>query len=365
MGEQKQYKVKMHDVTNDREVEVETTAGNTYAAYIEAESTYKKEHGLEWSATMYWLMVEPVFDEEIDPSDYEATYDLDDNQLRVSVLSKVPKAHWMAFKEDLGMQWAPRQRLFKGAWSRSRVELMQHWGIEIEIGACFDDPDARADRFGTYATNAERRSNQAYQRSHDLTSGIPMGQPILVGHHSEKRHRATLAKAHAAMDKTVKESRRSKYWEDRAASVILAHKKRNTVGAVYRRLLGVQKELRKALKNLEGAKTQYARDDYQMVVDVLELREEYLSGVYEALSEEKGVDLASNKDRVQVGMTVMYLGHEAKVLRKHQKTAKIQWRGQGAKFNVEYERLVLPKEVVDAEGEAGADRDGVEAGSVA
>jgi len=365
MGEQKQYTVKMYDVANDREVEVVTTAGNTYQAYLKAEGAYKKENGLEWSATMYWLMVAPVFEEELDPTDFEATYDLHDNQLRVSVLGKAPKEHWMAFKDDLSMQWAPRQRLFKGAWSRSRVELLQHWGIKVEIGACYDDPDARAERFGTYATNAGRRSAQAYQRSHDLTDGIPMGQPILVGHHSEKRHRATLAKAHAAMDKTVKESRRSKYWEDRAASVILANKKRNTVGAVYRRWLGVQKDLRKALKNLEDAKTPYEREDYQVVVDVLELREEYLSGVYEALAAENGVDPASNKDRVTVGMEVTYLGYPARVLRKHQKTAKIQWIGKSVKFNVEYERLVLPKEVADAEGEAGADRDAVEAGAVA
>ena len=129
MGEQKQYTVKMYDVANDREVEVVTTAGNTYQAYLKAEGAYKKENGLEWSATMYWLMVAPVFEEELDPTDFEATYDLHDNQLRVSVLGKAPKEHWMAFKDDLSMQWAPRQRLFKGAWSRSRVELLQHWAL--------------------------------------------------------------------------------------------------------------------------------------------------------------------------------------------------------------------------------------------
>ncbi|HAO14890.1 MAG TPA: hypothetical protein DDE71_04930, partial [Tenacibaculum sp.] len=43
----------------------------------------------------------------------------------------------------------------------------------------------------------------------ESATGIPFGQPILVGHHSEKRHRRTIEKAHRAMDKCLEESKKA------------------------------------------------------------------------------------------------------------------------------------------------------------
>lgn len=45
-----------------------------------------------------------------------------------------------------------------------------------------------------------RRSSDA---AHDAVAGIPPGQPILVGHHSERRHRAALKRHDNAMRRTI------------------------------------------------------------------------------------------------------------------------------------------------------------------
>jgi frataxin-like iron-binding protein CyaY len=83
----------------------------------------------------------------------------------------------------------------------------------------------------------ERRENkiEAYQRlaakngelatssfnhAHKLGDCIPMGQPILVGHHSEKRHRAHLTKMDNAMRKGVEAEKKAKYYEDRAETLL-------------------------------------------------------------------------------------------------------------------------------------------------
>ena len=89
----------------------------------------------------------------------------------------------------------------------------------------------KAEKLSGYAHNAIKRSNEAYKRS-DLSesaTGIPFGQPILVGHHSEKRHRRTIEKAHRAMDKCLEESKkaeehesRSKYWKNKANEINLS-----------------------------------------------------------------------------------------------------------------------------------------------
>jgi hypothetical protein len=76
--------------------------------------------------------------------------------------------------------------------------------------------ERRVERFETAAANAAQRSDSYYKRSNE---GLPeFGQPILVGHHSEKWHRRALAKAHNAMDKSVEEGKKANYYADKAES---------------------------------------------------------------------------------------------------------------------------------------------------
>lgn len=90
---------------------------------------------------------------------------------------------------------------------------------------------AKAERLNGYASNAEKRSQEHWKQSDmsEEATGIPFGQPILVGHHSERRHRKTLERAHRHMDKSVEESnkaeeykRRAEYWEGKANTINLS-----------------------------------------------------------------------------------------------------------------------------------------------
>ena len=51
-----------------------------------------------------------------------------------------------------------------------------------------------------------------------ISDGIPFGQPILVGHHSEKRHRRDIERMHRYTDKSIEEYKKAKYYERRAES---------------------------------------------------------------------------------------------------------------------------------------------------
>lgn len=89
----------------------------------------------------------------------------------------------------------------------------------------------KSDKLSGYAQNAEKRSNAAYKKA-DLSesaTGIPFGQPILVGHHSERRHRKVLENADRAMRKSIEEGekaedyqRRADYWEKKANTINLS-----------------------------------------------------------------------------------------------------------------------------------------------
>jgi hypothetical protein len=53
-------------------------------------------------------------------------------------------------------------------------------------------------------------------KAHNLGSVIPFGQPILVGHHSEGRHRALLKRIDTAHRKATEAIEKSEYYENRA-----------------------------------------------------------------------------------------------------------------------------------------------------
>lgn len=89
----------------------------------------------------------------------------------------------------------------------------------------------KAEKLSGYADNADKRSNEAYKKADlsEAATGIPFGQPILVGHHSERKHRKVLERADNAMRKSIEEDekaknyrRRAEYWERKANSINLS-----------------------------------------------------------------------------------------------------------------------------------------------
>lgn len=79
--------------------------------------------------------------------------------------------------------------------------------------------EARADRYRQYAENAEKRAAAAFNVSNDAVAAIPLGQPILIGHHSEKAHRRALERSNNAMSRSVRESEKAAYYRGKAEAV--------------------------------------------------------------------------------------------------------------------------------------------------
>lgn len=74
-------------------------------------------------------------------------------------------------------------------------------------------------RYEEMAAKTEAESNRMAQVSRDMISAIPMGQPILVGHHSEMRDRRYRQRAWDKMDKAFELSKKADYYERKAGSV--------------------------------------------------------------------------------------------------------------------------------------------------
>lgn len=70
----------------------------------------------------------------------------------------------------------------------------------------------KIERFKQLAEQARQRSQSNFEASNRISNFIPLGQPILVGHHSEKRHRNDLDKVCRLMDKSIEENNKSRYY---------------------------------------------------------------------------------------------------------------------------------------------------------
>lgn len=79
--------------------------------------------------------------------------------------------------------------------------------------------EARRERLENASDKAADMSARHYQASHAIVGQIPMGQPILVGHHSEARHRSDLARSDAHMRKAIEEDNKAKLLARKAKAV--------------------------------------------------------------------------------------------------------------------------------------------------
>lgn len=69
------------------------------------------------------------------------------------------------------------------------------------------------------AEQADKRSQSHYEKHRNIASVIPMGQPILVGHHSEKRHRNDLKRIDNEMRKSIQESEKADYYRNKVDNI--------------------------------------------------------------------------------------------------------------------------------------------------
>lgn len=196
------------------------------------------------------------------------------------VVRGTERAHAPAFKKTRdrlkwygagGFWYVPRTRdTVQPKWRVDRLaeELRAALpGVEVEVTHELGDgvrpaeerevdrkerAEERADRL---EDRADRIAGEAVARektAHDRADQIPFGQPILVGHHSEKRDRNFREKIRAGFDKA--HELRGEAAEARGA----AHTARKTVeraekpGAVLRRIDRLEAGRRKIERELEG-----------------------------------------------------------------------------------------------------------------
>lgn len=183
---------------------------------------------------------------------HEATYSAEDNKLRIYPAHRLSDEEYQAVK-DAGFKWAPKQALFVAPrWTPAREDLcMEYAGaIEPEGTTLAERAAAKADRLGDLSLKRANDANAFSAAADQISQRFYMGQPILVGHHSERKARKDQQRMHAAMEQSVKAAGLSEYWAYRAAGVERHANDKNRSDVRARRIKTLLKDLRDKQRDL-------------------------------------------------------------------------------------------------------------------
>ncbi|WP_226554827.1 DUF3560 domain-containing protein [Celeribacter naphthalenivorans] len=190
-------------------------------------------------------------------SDYiaSATYSPEDNKIRLYPFSRLDKETFARVKEA-GFRWAPKQELFVAPkWTPAREDLALELAGEIEPEemTLAERAQMKADRLDAIADKRAMEASAYHRRANELSRAFDMGQPILVGHHSERKARKTQERMHNAMDKAVKAHRQIDYWNYRAQGVEAYANMKNKPSVRARRIKTLLAELRDLQRTINAA----------------------------------------------------------------------------------------------------------------
>lgn len=182
--------------------------------------------------------------------DFDATYSPEDNKLRLYAAHRLPPDLYAQVKAA-GFRWAAKQELFVApAWTPSREDLALELAGEIgdEDTSLGDRAKDRAERFDGYRENRREDAQHAEATVSAIADGIPLGQPILVGHHSERHARRDAKRIENGMRRAIKMWETADYWRDRAAGAIRNAKYKQRPDVRARRIKKLEAEQRKHAK---------------------------------------------------------------------------------------------------------------------
>ena len=186
--------------------------------------------------------------------DFNATYSPEDNKLRLYADVRIDAEDWQAMKEN-GWRWAPKQELFYAFWSVKNEDFCLAIAGDIlpEEMTMVERAEAKAQRL---LILAEKRADQCvgYQRAaNDLKNRLDNNQPILLGHHSQRKAEKVNTQIDRAIDKAKETGAAVGYWVWRAQGVVGHANYKNAPRTIYNRIKTLLKDLRDAQKVINNA----------------------------------------------------------------------------------------------------------------
>ena len=174
------------------------------------------------------------------------TYSPEDNKLRIYPDTYLDEDTAARLKAE-GFRWAPVQKLYVApAWTPAREDLVTELcgSIQDEAVSLAERAEQRAEKFTEYAEHRNEDAAEASGKADRISSMRPLGQPILVGHHSEGRARRDIERVQENTRKAIKFWDQAEYWKRRAEAAVKHANYKSDPAVRARRIKELEKQLR-------------------------------------------------------------------------------------------------------------------------
>ncbi|MDD5240045.1 MAG: DUF3560 domain-containing protein [Candidatus Nanoarchaeia archaeon] len=191
-----------------------------------------------------WAKVETILEKpkkSVEGS--SATYNKATGWMAIS-FDSIPAPEIRQEMKSNGFRWNPVRKQWVAKWYPFREDLAKKYAGSVEQVDIKPNWAAKAEHAAEMAAKHEQESDRRYEERRKIMDNIPFGQPILVGHHSEKHHRSDLHKAEKHFEKSVEEHQIAKEYADKAER----YGKKATgesPGLIYRRIQKLEADKRK------------------------------------------------------------------------------------------------------------------------
>jgi len=218
---------------------------------------------------------------------FDATYSAEDNKLRIYASARFDDELWQRFKA-LGFKWAPKQDLFVApSWTPEREDFCLELAEEItaEDKSLAERAEDKIERIKGYKANRERDASHYAMAASQLGERFASGQPILIGHHSERSARRDQDRINRYQENAVAMAKTAEYWSYKANGVAHHANSKSSQRVIASRIKTLLKDLRdfqRSQANAEKKALMWAKVD--LLPDNQDKREkvEILAGGYDA-----------------------------------------------------------------------------------
>ena len=151
----------------------------------------------------------------------KCTYNPEDNKLRVYTTDRVERELYLKFREH-GFVYAKIQKLFVAPmWTPAREDFCVSLTGEIvadEI-TLVERAEAKSERLENLAQKRNSEANGYARVAREIRENLNSGQPIIVGHHSERKALREKGKLDKAVEQHEAKRSAVSYWIQRAQGV--------------------------------------------------------------------------------------------------------------------------------------------------
>lgn len=256
--------------------------------------------------------------------------------------AQVVKALGWRWGRSIGLWFVPRSRNQppKRALISRSAEALEAAGftVAVEVDATVQGREQVEDRLeqqaeqraGRLRARSQREGTKAEQRwraGHELADRIPIGQPILLGHHSQRRAERDAERISGHMDASVEHQRRADDADRAARTAEAAIGARNNPVTVANRIERLGAQIRRGERELANA----ARHDVA--------GSQYMQGLQDRLAHDRadlnhwrlvrdrqisdGIATNYDRDTVAAGDLVKIHGQWRQVVRANAKTVAV------------------------------------------